>query len=47
MEVWKNIVGFEENYEISNFGNIKSKTIYVNTKANGTRIKNGKTIKIN
>ena len=29
MEIWKNVVGFEEQYEISNLGNLRSKERFV------------------
>ena len=29
MEIWKNVIGYESKYEISNYGRVKSKEIFV------------------
>lgn len=41
-EIWKNIQGYEERYQVSNFGNIKSLDRYVNHAKGGKRKLNGK-----
>lgn len=41
MEIWKDILGYEETYEVSNFGGIRSKSRVVPCKG-GTRIVKGK-----
>lgn len=45
MEQWKDIKGFEEFYQISNFGRIKSKDRYLRTCGNGIRFVKGRIIK--
>lgn len=37
--MWKDVVGFEDSYEVSNIGNIKSKEKSVRCKGGGLRIK--------
>lgn len=37
MEIWKNVVGFEEQYEISNLGNLRSKERFVKHWRGGER----------
>ena len=47
-EIWKDIVGYEELYQVSNLGNVKSKDRYVYQKNNGVICKHfykGKNIK--
>jgi len=46
MEIWKDIKGFEENYQISNFGNVKSKDRYVKHNYGGLKILRGKLRKV-
>lgn len=45
MEQWKDIKGFEEFYQISNLGRIKSKDRYLRTCGNGVRFAKGRIIK--
>ena len=40
-EIWKDILNYEEQYQVSNLGNIRSKDRTVKTKGNGTRIVKG------
>jgi len=44
-EIWKNVIGFEGLYEISNYGNIKSCRRYVNIKS-GKRVVNEKLLSL-
>lgn len=44
-EIWKDIVDFEDKYQVSNLGKVRSKTREVNTKGNGTRTVKGKVLK--
>lgn len=44
-EIWKDIVGYEEYYQISNRGNIRSKDRYVKTCGGGFRFVKGSPIK--
>ncbi len=37
MEIWKNVVGFEEQYEVSNLGNLRSKERFVKHWRGGER----------
>ena len=43
-EIWKPIVGYEDLYEISSFGNVRSLDKYVNCKNNSKRLIKGKVI---
>lgn len=45
MEIWKNVVGYEDCYEVSNFGQVKSKDHVVPCKG-GTRLVKGKLKKL-
>ena len=49
MEIWKNIENYEENYEVSNYGRIRSKDRIIKTKIknNNTRLIKGKVLKLN
>lgn len=38
IEVWKDILNYEDQYQVSNLGNIRSKDRMVNTKGNATRL---------
>lgn len=42
MEKWKDIIGYEEYYEISNYGNIRSKDRYVKHNYGGLKLCKGK-----
>ena len=42
-EIWKNVVGWEEYYEVSNFGNVRSKQRKASTSF-GERFVTGKQI---
>lgn len=42
MEEWKNIIGFESYYQISNFGNVRPKDRVVKSKNNSLANKLGK-----
>lgn len=44
-EIWKDIPGYEEFYQVSNMGNIKSLSRYVKHNHGGFRIQKGRTIK--
>lgn len=44
-EIWKNIIGFEDSYQISNIGNVKSKNRRVNSKYGKTRFVKGQILK--
>lgn len=44
-ELWKDVVNFEDKYEVSNLGNLRSKTRNVNTKGGKTRTVKGKVLK--
>jgi hypothetical protein len=44
-EIWKDILGFEGLYEISNYGNVKSCKRYVNAKF-GKRVVNEKLLSL-
>jgi len=48
MEIWKNIENYEETYEVSNYGRIKSKDRIIKTKIknNSTRLIKGKVLKL-
>ena len=35
-EVWRDVVGYENDYEVSNLGNVRSKDRYTTVKRNGT-----------
>lgn len=41
-EIWKDVVGFEGLYKVSNFGNVKSVDRYVSGKLNSKRFQKGK-----
>lgn len=45
LEIWKDISGYENEYQVSNFGNVRSLTKQVAHK-NGLAIKNGKMLKL-
>lgn len=45
VEIWKDIIGFEGIYQISNYGNVKSCKRYVNTEF-GERVVNEKLLKL-
>lgn len=42
MEQWKDIKGFEEYYQVSNLGNVKSKDRYTNHNYGGLKLQKGK-----
>lgn len=42
MEKWKDIIGFEQYYEISNLGRIKSKDRFTNHNYGGLKLQKGK-----
>lgn len=44
-EIWKDVVGYEGYYEVSNFGNVRSIDRYVNHSSGGERISKGKYLK--
>lgn len=44
-EIWKDVVGYEGLYQVSNLGNIKSLDKYVNTKGNKLKLHKGKILK--
>lgn len=46
IEIWKDVVGYEKFYQVSNFGKIKSKDKIVNC-GNYSRIEKGKMLKLN
>lgn len=46
-EIWKNIVGFEGRYQISNFGRVKSLSRRVNCPLNGHRTIGERVLKLN
>lgn len=46
-EVWKDIVDHEDNYQVSNFGNIRSKDRYIKCRGGKLRLMKGKLIKPN
>lgn len=46
-EIWKDIVGYENIYQISNNGNVKSLGRWINTKCKGKRWQEGKILKPN
>jgi|SRR5690606_20633361 len=43
MEIWKDIIGFEDDYEISNLGSLRSKDRYVKHYKGGLRLYKGST----
>ena len=45
MEIWKEITGYEGYFEVSNFGNFRSKTRIIRYKQKGTRNYPGKSLK--
>jgi hypothetical protein len=45
VEIWKPVVGYEELYEVSNQGNVRSLDRTIKTKNNVTKILKGKTLK--
>ncbi|MBP94202.1 MAG: hypothetical protein CMC55_08810 [Flavobacteriaceae bacterium] len=45
-EIWKDILNYEEQYQVSNLGNIRSKDRIVNTKGNATRLIKGSVKKL-
>ena len=40
-EIWKDVLNYEEQYQVSNLGNIRSKDRMVKTKGNATRLVKG------
>lgn len=46
-EIWKDVIGYEGLYQVSNFGKIKSLDIYVNSKNGSRRLHKGKVLKNN
>ena len=49
MEIWKDLVGYESTYEVSDRGRIRSKTVAVNCglRHNETRVRQGRVLKNN
>lgn len=49
MEIWKKIQNYENNYEVSNYGRVRSldRTIKVHIKNNNKRVVRGKILKLN
>lgn len=45
LEIWKDLVGYEESYQISNLGNLKSKDKMVKSSNNSMACKKGQLIK--
>jgi hypothetical protein len=45
-EIWKDVVGFENLYEVSNLGNVRSLDRYVSGKLNSKRFQKGKNMTI-
>ncbi|WP_200415961.1 NUMOD4 domain-containing protein [Virgibacillus salexigens] len=45
MEIWKDVVGYEDSYEVSNSGNVRSKTRYTNHRIYGKKKVEGKLLK--
>lgn len=41
IEIWKDILNYEDQYQVSNLGSIRSKDRMVNTKGNATRLVKG------
>ena len=46
-EIWKDVIGYEGLYQVSNFGRIRSLDIYVNSKNGSRRLHKGKVLKNN
>lgn len=44
VEIWKDVVGYEGLYQVSNMGNVKSLDRWVNSKGNGERFLEGQPI---
>lgn len=40
-EIWKDVLNYEDQYQVSNLGRIRSKDRLVNTKGNATRLVRG------
>src|SRR5574343_418846 len=45
-EIWKDILNYEDQYQVSNLGNIRSKDRMVSTKGNATRLVKGSVKKL-
>ena len=45
-EIWKDVLNYEEQYQVSNLGNIRSKDRMVKTKGNATRLVKGSVKKL-
>lgn len=45
-EIWKDILNYEDQYQVSNLGSIRSKDRVVNTKGNATRLVKGSVKKL-
>lgn len=45
VEQWKNVIGYEGLYEVSNLGNVRSLDRYTNAKNNKVRLVKGKLLK--
>ena len=45
-EIWKDVVGWEDCYQVSNLGNVRSKDRYVRYKDKGLRFVLGKMLKL-
>ena len=41
IEEWRDIIGFEGSYQVSNFGNVRGIDRYVNCGKNGIRLQKG------
>ena len=46
IEIWKDVLDYEDQYQVSNLGNIRSKDRLVNTKGNATRLVKGSVKKL-
>mgnify|MGYP000933641181 FL=1 len=46
MEIWKEVKGYENQYEVSNFGNVKSVDRYVNHWRGGESLMKGRVLKL-
>lgn len=47
MEIWKDVLGYEDSYQVSNKGNVRGKDRYKNAGRAGVRMYKGKPIKQN
>ena len=45
MEQWKDVIGFEDSYQISNYGRVRSKDRFIKVCGNGERLIKGQIIK--